>query len=302
MLVRRWLDAAGIKDPVLRECYTVCARAALRERGGVGWVGTLAAPPERRAHAAAMTMVILEADDRVDTGPPEARLRRLDEWIDAWYAALESGGSSDPVLHAAAHACSTVFDSPPRALMEECFAALRRSWEATEFATYEDWQTWATGSSGASAVLIMSTWDALGEAGQVGEGIVRGYGDAFQMVDCLADLSEDLREGQLYLPLEDLDRFGVRREDLEAGRWTAATRELIAFEVARITSGLPALLDSTRQHPWLHRYAPAFDTLTRALCAAVLAAGPSILRCVAVPPTGPMVQAGLGLWRAALAG
>jgi phytoene synthase len=183
--------------------------------------------------------------------------------------------------------------------MEDSWAALRRDVEFTEFATYEDWRAWADKSTGSPMVWIMSTWGALGE---VGEGVMRGYGEGFQLVDCLADVSEDLREGRLYLPLEDLDRFGVRREDLEAGQWTAATAELFAFEVARITSRLPTLLESARQHPWLHRYAPTFDDISRATCAAVLAAGPSLLRRVAVPPVGPMVQAGLGGWRAALVG
>lgn len=298
MLIRRWLDAAGITDPVLRKCYTVCARAILQDRGGVGWVGTLAAPPPRRAYAAAVARLLLEADERVDTGPHEGRRQRLEDWIDAWYAALESGGSSDPILHAAAHACRTVFASPPWSLMEDSWDSMRRDSVFTEFATYEDWRAWADYSTGSSAVWIMSTWGALGE---VGEGVVRGYGEGFQLVDCLADVSEDLREGRLYLPLEDLDRFGVRREDLEAGRWTAATAELMAFEAARITGRLPTLLESAQQHPWLHLYAPAFDDFSRALCAAVLAAGPAILRRVAVPPIGPMVQAGLGGWRAALA-
>lgn len=299
MLIRRWLDAAGITDPVLRECYTVCARKTLQDRGGLGWVGTVSAPPPRRAYAAALSMVILEADERVDAGPHEGRRQRLDQWIDAWYAALESGGSPDPILHAAAHACSTVFTSPPRALMEECWAALRRDLVFTEFATYEDWRAWGISSTGAPVVWIMSAWGTLGE---LGESIVRAYGEGFQLADCLADVSEDLREGRLYLPLEDLDRFGVRREDLEAGQWTAATAELIAFEVARFTSRLPTLLESTQQHPWLHLYASLFDDLARAMCAAVLKAGPSILRRVAVPPVGPMVQAGLGGWRAALVG
>ncbi|MFF3911681.1 phytoene/squalene synthase family protein [Streptomyces sp. NPDC001848] len=297
MLVRRWLDTAGITDPVLRECYTLCVRRSLTERSGLGWLVTLGAPPPRRAACAAVGILILEADERVDTGQPEARLQRFNEWTDAWYSALETGTSSDPVLHAAAHACNTAVVRPSRALMEECFTALRRDAEFTEFATYEDWLPWARGSTGASAVWIMSMWGALGESGA---SILRRYGELAQLVDCLADVSEDLGDGRLYLPLEDLDRFGVRRQDLEAGRWTAATAELIAFEVARITGGLPDLLESALQHPWLHRCASGLDELLRTLCEAVLAAGPLLLRHVAVPGTGPTVRTGLTMWRAAL--
>ena len=44
---------------------------------------------------------------------------------------------------------------------------------------------------------------------------------------------EDSRRGRVYLPAEDLDRFGVRRSDLATPVVSPAVRELVAFEVER---------------------------------------------------------------------
>ncbi|MEU7528070.1 squalene/phytoene synthase family protein [Saccharothrix sp. NPDC042600] len=62
-----------------------------------------------------------------------------------------------------------------------------------------------------------------------------------QFADILCDLAEDLDDGRLYLPLEDLDRFGVSAEDLKCRRWTPAMAMLIAFETDRVSRGFAEL-------------------------------------------------------------
>jgi 15-cis-phytoene synthase len=61
----------------------------------------------------------------------------------------------------------------------------------------------------------------------------RQLGLAFQLTNFIRDLSEDLARGRVYLPAEDLERFGVRRADLAADQASPAVRELLAFEVTR---------------------------------------------------------------------
>ncbi|AUY48772.1 squalene synthase HpnC [Streptomyces sp. CB01881] len=56
---------------------------------------------------------------------------------------------------------------------------------------------------------------------------------ALQVVEHLQDVAEDLACGRIYLPAEDLARFGVTEEDLAAPSADGAVRELIAFEAAR---------------------------------------------------------------------
>ena len=58
-------------------------------------------------------------------------------------------------------------------------------------------------------------------------------GLALQLTNIIRDIGVDLRAGRVYLPQEDLDRFGVDEAMLQAGRVTANVRDLLAFECAR---------------------------------------------------------------------
>jgi squalene synthase HpnC/squalene synthase HpnD len=58
-------------------------------------------------------------------------------------------------------------------------------------------------------------------------------GLAFQLTNILRDVQSDYEMGRVYLPLEDLARFGVRERDLR-GSLTPQLRELLAFEADRV--------------------------------------------------------------------
>lgn len=58
-------------------------------------------------------------------------------------------------------------------------------------------------------------------------------GTALQLTNIVRDVATDLRRGRVYLPLEDLRRFGCREEDLAAGRVTREVRALLAHQCAR---------------------------------------------------------------------
>ena len=58
-------------------------------------------------------------------------------------------------------------------------------------------------------------------------------GIALQLTNILRDLGRDLAAGRLYLPIEDLEHFGVTESDLRAGQVTAPVRALLEFEARR---------------------------------------------------------------------
>jgi squalene synthase HpnC len=66
---------------------------------------------------------------------------------------------------------------------------------------------------------------------------------ALQLANFWQDVSADLAKGRIYLPLEDLQRFGVNEEMLRDGENTSAFCEMMRFEVERarewFTQGLP---------------------------------------------------------------
>jgi phytoene synthase len=58
-------------------------------------------------------------------------------------------------------------------------------------------------------------------------------GTALQLVNILRDLQRDAQRGRIYLPQEDLDRFGVRPAELLAGAYNDSFIELMQFECDR---------------------------------------------------------------------
>jgi phytoene synthase len=60
-----------------------------------------------------------------------------------------------------------------------------------------------------------------------------GLGVAMQLTNVLRDVAEDLGAGRVYLPADELARFGVDRAALERRRATAEFRAFMRFQVAR---------------------------------------------------------------------
>lgn len=58
-------------------------------------------------------------------------------------------------------------------------------------------------------------------------------GIALQLTNIIRDVAPDLERGRLYIPTQDLERFGCTEEDLKAGVVTENVRRLLAFEVDR---------------------------------------------------------------------
>lgn len=58
-------------------------------------------------------------------------------------------------------------------------------------------------------------------------------GVALQLTNIIRDVAVDLAQGRVYLPNEDLERFGVTEPALAAGLATGDVRTLLAFECQR---------------------------------------------------------------------
>ena len=74
---------------------------------------------------------------------------------------------------------------------------------------------------------------------------------ALQLANFWQDVSADFAKGRVYLPLEDLRRFGVREEAIRGGENTSAFCEMMKFEVGRarewFAQGLPLITKVERK-------------------------------------------------------
>ena len=222
----RELDAAGIRDPQLRASYERCRRLNA-DHGKTYYLATLLLPPHKRPYVHALYGFARYADEFVDSlDAPDPD--RLVAWGDTVLADLRRGSSDDPIGAALVDTVRT-WDLPL-----EHFAAFLRSMRmditVREYPTYEDLADYMYGSAAVIGLQMVPILEPLTEEAYPR---ARALGEAFQLSNFLRDVGEDLDRGRVYLPLEDLDRFGLRRADLERRVVTPAVRELLRFEIAR---------------------------------------------------------------------
>ena len=225
----RELDAAGIHDPVLRRSYATCRRLNARH-GKSYYLATLLLPRHKRPHVHALYGFARHADDFVDslTHPDPEQLLT---WGDAFVEALADGGSDDPVAAAAAHTMTV--HGIPVAHVEAFLRSMRQDITVSSYDTFDDLREYMYGSA---AVIGLQMLPVLGTVDGRAPHYAQLLGEAFQLTNFVRDVAEDLQRGRVYLPREDLDRFGVTPADLCPGPVTEGVRRLVGFEIARARS------------------------------------------------------------------
>lgn len=222
----RELDAAGIREPSLRAAYELCRRLNA-SHGKTYYLATLLLPPAKRPHVHALYGFARYADELVDDldSPDPAALVA---WSDRFLHDLSRGESADPVARAVIHTART-WDIPAdtfRAFLD----SMQMDITVTGYPTYADLERYMYGSAaviGLQMVPILEPLDARAAD------YARTLGEAFQLSNFVRDVGEDLRRGRVYLPQEDLDRFGVTRADLAPGPTPPHVVDLLRFEIAR---------------------------------------------------------------------
>ena len=111
--------------------------------------------------------------------------------------------------------------------------SMRADLTVSRYATYDDLLGYMEGSAAAIGTMMLPVLEPLPGREEQAHEPARQLGLAFQLTNFLRDVAEDLARGRIYLPLEDLDAFGVREADLGCRGLTPALRELLAFEVRR---------------------------------------------------------------------
>jgi phytoene synthase len=225
----RELDAAGITEPSLRAAYLRC-RALNAEHGRTYYLATLLLPPAKRPHVHALYGFARYADELVDDlHRPDPAM--LETWGAQFLADLDDTPTSrvsDPVSRAAVHTARTW--GIGRDTFEAFLASMAMDITVMGYPTYAELERYMYGSAAVIGLQMVPILEPLDERA-AGHAAVLGV--AFQMSNFIRDVGEDLRRGRVYLPQEDLDAFGVTRDDLRPGPTPPAVRDLLAFEVAR---------------------------------------------------------------------
>jgi len=243
------------------------ARRLNARHGKTYYFSTLFFPPEIRRSVYALYGFVRYPDEIVDNPPPGSDpARLLTEYRHATLDAILTGKSDLPVLCAfadMAHRHNLSADYP-LAFLDAMAMDLTR----TRYETFEDLQSYTYGSASVvglmlCAILGVTDPDALDRAHDLGL--------AMQLTNFWRDIGEDWRErGRIYLPLEDMERFGYTEAMLSAHIVNDQFIALMQFEIARARAcyasadlGIPALPASCRRPVQLARslYARILDKI-----------------------------------------
>ena len=188
-------------------------------------------PREQREAMNAVYAFCRATDDLGDEGEagPEERLARLD----AGQAAVDDAFAGRPVddfrlraLGAAAARHDLPLD-PFHRLIE----ANRMDQRRGRWATYDDLLVYCRHSATPVGEMVLAV---LGYRDEWRIGMSDDTCIALQLVNFWQDIARDLADrDRVYLPIEDMERFGVVEADLRAETATPEVRELVAFEVDR---------------------------------------------------------------------
>ena len=211
----------------LDESYERC-RTLNKRYGTTYYWSTFVLPRWKRPHVWALYAFCRHADDIVDdlgSATVEVRAKALDDLGARFFADLEAGASDDPVLKAVVHTVRA-FDIDPG-----CFERFLRSMAMDlTVGSYATWSSLLGYMDGSAAVIGEMMLPILEPSSPEALEPARDLGNAFQLTNFLRDVAEDLDRGRVYLPQQDLHRFGA-----DPARRTVdpAWRELMAFEIER---------------------------------------------------------------------
>ena len=178
------------------------------------------------------------SDDLGDeVGDPAASLQLLDEWERELNACYE-GTPRHPVFVALAGTVRKF--EIPRHEFSDLLTAFRQDQATTRYETFSDLLGYCRNSANPVGHLVL---------------YLCGYRDpdrqqlsdytctALQLANFWQDVSVDFGKGRIYLPLEDLRRFGVSEAEIRDSKNTPAFRQMMRFEVGRarewFAQGLP---------------------------------------------------------------
>jgi phytoene synthase len=188
-------------------------------------------PEEKRRAIEAVYAFARRGDDVADSGlgPAQAAagLASYRQALEAVYA-NDSAQLDSPELRALAEAIRRF--KIPRQPFEDLILGLEMDLSGARYETFEDLSLYCYRVASTIGLICI---EIFGYQNPRTRDYAVNLGKALQLVNILRDIQRDAQRGRIYIPQEDLDRFGVRPGELMAGTYNDPFIELMQFECDR---------------------------------------------------------------------
>lgn len=217
-------------NAALARSYRYCEEVARREAGNFYPAFLLLPAPRRRSMCALYTFMRIADDLSDETAPLDVKRRQLADWRTGLHQAL--AGHPQHPSHAAL--CDTMQRHRiPVDYLDAVVDGVEMDLEPVAYRTFAELRNYCWHVASVVGLSCIHVW---GFHGTDATRFAEDAGIAFQLTNILRDLGEDAARGRIYLPQEDLARFGYDADRLRLGVRDAAFRELMRFEIARVRS------------------------------------------------------------------
>ncbi|MCA1717801.1 MAG: phytoene/squalene synthase family protein [Actinobacteria bacterium] len=229
------LDPAG-EGPLAGEgldlagCYELC-RWVQKGHSRTYYFSTSLFPAEVRPHVHALYAFMRYADEIVDNPGAttlDEQLTGLRYFEEETLAAVAGEPVANPVLRAFANTVLLRGIGPD--LIEAFMRSMKMDTGIFRYPTYENLEEYTYGSA---AVVGLMMCRVIGATDEAANPHAEALGVAMQLTNFLRDVREDWARGRVYLPLEDLERFGYAEEELGRGVVDERFVELMRLEISR---------------------------------------------------------------------
>jgi len=223
----------------LNVAYSVC-RGIARSAAKNFYYGFAVLPPRKRNALTAVYAFMRRCDDITDdnTLSIQDRQNRLAEWLDKVHRALAGQPTDDPVLLALTDAQRSY--QIPFGLLDELAFGTAADLEhggapppgaplVARYKTFEDLRKYCYGVASVVGLVCIRIF---GYRDPAAESLAERCGVAFQLTNIIRDVKEDAAMGRVYLPEQDLLKFGLQASDL-AKPELSRVRPVLAFEADR---------------------------------------------------------------------
>ena len=216
----------------LDESYAYC-RAVAKKRARNFYYSFVLLPPEKKNAMCAIYAFMRYCDDLSDE--PGATRAAMSRWRQALTDALAGHPDGNPAWPGFLDAVARY--AIPHEYFYEMIEGVASDLEPRTIATFEDLYQYCYRVASVVGLTIVHIFGFQSpESRSAALPLAEKCGIAFQLTNILRDVREDADLGRVYLPAEDLARFGVSREDLKYGRRTEQFGRLMEFETERARS------------------------------------------------------------------
>jgi phytoene synthase len=201
-------------------------RAVAKKRARNFYYSFILLPPEKKNAMCAMYAFMRYCDDLSDE--PGATRSAIDRWRDALTEALAGRPGNNPTWPAFLDSVQRY--SIPHEYFYEMIEGVASDLRPRTIETFDDLYRYCYR---VASVVGLTTIHIFGFTSPEALPLAEKCGIAFQLTNILRDVREDAGLGRVYLPAEDLVRFGVSVDDLRNARRTEQFGRLMEFETER---------------------------------------------------------------------